>query len=96
MPTPGQGVRRRVRGGGYLAGMNTRSRRLRHLPEPAEKEIAHAAYYLWEAAGRPAGRDQDFWFTAREILCHALPDRGLAKRARSRPRNAQPRLGRIR
>ena len=26
-------------------------------PEPMEQEIQHAAYLLWEEAGRPPGRD---------------------------------------
>ncbi len=41
-----------------------------HPHEPAEKEIQHAAYYLWEERGRPAGRDLEIWFAARERLRH--------------------------
>ncbi len=36
--------------------------------EPARDEIALAAYFLWEAAGKPAGRDQEFWQQARAKL----------------------------
>jgi hypothetical protein len=28
------------------------------------QDIAKAAYYLWERAGRPPGREQEFWFRA--------------------------------
>lgn len=59
-------------------------------PVPAEHDIRHAAYYLWEAAGRPAGRDLEFWFAARERLRHQVPARILARSARSNARNAQP------
>lgn len=29
-----------------------------------EDPIRHRAYELWEAAGRPEGTDQHFWFVA--------------------------------
>ena len=38
--------------------------------EPTETEIQHAAYLLWIENGQPAGRDQDHWFQAKEMLCH--------------------------
>jgi hypothetical protein len=49
---------------------------IRHpLPPPAsdirQDDIRHCAYFLWLAAGRPAGRDLEFWFTAREWLHYA-------------------------
>lgn len=61
-----------------------------HPPEPAEKDIQRAAFFLWEEAGRPAGRDQEFWFAARERLLHRAPVRKLPSLASSRTRNAQP------
>jgi hypothetical protein len=84
------------RGLGYRGRMIQRSHRLRPVPMPEEREIRHAAYLLWEQAGRPAGRDQEFWFTAREILCHALPPARLPRAAATAARNAQSRRGRIR
>jgi hypothetical protein len=42
-------------------------------PEPTEHEIQHSAYLLWEQAGRPAGRDWEFWLTAKERLKHLAP-----------------------
>lgn len=38
--------------------------------EPTEQEIQHAAYLLWVEAGRPDGRDLEFWHAAREMLLH--------------------------
>jgi len=51
--------------------------------EPAERDIQHTAYLLWEQAGCPAGRDQEFWFSARERLRHTVnvPTRILARPA---------------
>jgi hypothetical protein len=73
--------------------MNPRQHTIR-LGEPAEKEIQNAAYFLWEEAGRPVGRDQEFWFTARERLRHTAPVkvtvRNLPRPAVSSARNAQP------
>ncbi len=73
--------------------MNPRQHTIR-LVEPEEKAIQHAAYLLWEKAGRPEGRDQEFWFTARERLLHTAPVkvtvRNLPRPAVSSARNAQP------
>ena len=34
----------------------------------SNNDICKEAYYLWEAQGRPAGRDQEFWFQAEMLL----------------------------
>jgi hypothetical protein len=62
------------------------------VSEPAEQDIQHTAYLLWEQAGRPANRDQEFWFTAREKLRHTVivPTQILARPALSKAKNAQP------
>jgi hypothetical protein len=44
-----------------------------HLREPAmenptEKQIVRRAYELWEQAGRPEGRDQEFYHLAEQEL----------------------------
>ena len=67
----------------------------RCLPmEPTEEEISHEAFFLWEKEGRPAGRDRDIWFAARERLRHAAPAaHELSHRARAAApfaRDAQP------
>lgn len=33
-----------------------------------DDEIAAYAYFLWEADGRPHGRDQDHWYQAKALL----------------------------
>lgn len=33
-------------------------------PQTSRETIAERAYYLWEAAGKPAGRDEEFWTRA--------------------------------
>jgi len=37
-------------------------------PEIPAEEIRVRAYHLWLAAGRPEGRDWEFWFRARTQL----------------------------
>ena len=53
---------------------------------PTEGEIQHAAYFLWEEAGKPAGRDLELWLEAKERLRH----RAAPTHASSPPRDAQP------
>jgi hypothetical protein len=62
------------------------------VPQPAEGDIRRTAYRLWEAAGRPPGRDLEFWFAARARLGRAAPAlwRYLPRVAGSTARNAQP------
>jgi hypothetical protein len=45
-------------------------------PPPAHQNIARAAYLLWEAEGRPHGRDQEHWYRAREQLQWQLGTKG--------------------
>ena len=40
----------------------------RHVPSNNPDQIAGLAYGLWEQAGRPDGRDQEFWFKAEQQL----------------------------
>jgi hypothetical protein len=42
------------------------------MPESNVPSIAVRAYQLWEAAGRPEGRDQEFYFQAEEELRELL------------------------
>jgi hypothetical protein len=44
-----------------------------HEPSPSvietsEADIRHRAYLLWEADGRPEGRDDEYWHRARELM----------------------------
>lgn len=38
----------------------------------AEDEIRKKAHELWEAAGKPQGRDEEFWFEAERQLQEEL------------------------
>lgn len=38
------------------------------MPEPTEKEIKARAYQLWEEAGRPENREEEFWQAAVQEL----------------------------
>lgn len=39
-------------------------RRAGVLAKPSEKRIRRRAREIWEANGRPSGRDEEFWFQA--------------------------------
>ena len=36
--------------------------------QPTDEQIQTRAYYLWEADGRPHGRDQEYWHRAKKEL----------------------------
>jgi hypothetical protein len=38
------------------------------MTHPSEKDIEHRAYQLWEDAGQPKGRDQEFYLEAERQL----------------------------
>ena len=38
------------------------------MVEPNNKEIEARAYQLWEKAGRPEGREKEFWHLAQQEL----------------------------
>ncbi len=38
------------------------------MTRPGEKEISARAYKLWEEAGMPEGRDEEFWQAAEQEL----------------------------
>ena len=48
---------------------------MRRPAEGMEERIRQRAYYLWEASGRPQGRDHEFWAQARELI--AAEDRAI-------------------
>lgn len=37
-------------------------------PEEKHKQVELKAYELWQKAGSPMGRDQEFWYTAVAVL----------------------------
>ena len=36
--------------------------------EPTKKQVTHRAYQLWEQAGKPEGRDEEFYHQAEREL----------------------------
>jgi hypothetical protein len=38
------------------------------MGKPTEQDIAARAYRLWEAAGEPEGKDEEFWRIAEQQL----------------------------
>ena len=38
------------------------------MSEPSNAEIQQRAHQLWEQAGRPEGRDEEFWYQAEREL----------------------------
>ena len=38
------------------------------MAETRENRIRERAYQLWEAGGRPSGRDEEFWHRACEMI----------------------------
>jgi hypothetical protein len=57
--------------------------------EMLEQRIRECAYHLWEANGRPTGRDEEFWIQACELI--AADDGRTSSKARPRHREqAQP------
>jgi hypothetical protein len=51
-------------------------------------EIARCAYLLWEHEGKPAGRDQEYWFRAQEQLTQAETQVKPVTRAAADPAEA--------
>ena len=37
-------------------------------PEQKHKQVELKAYELWQQAGSPMGRDQEFWYTAVAVI----------------------------
>lgn len=47
-----------------------------------ETLIRERAYAIWEASGRPAGRDRDHWFQAAKEVAVVIPPPGAVTRLR--------------
>jgi len=76
---------------GNAAGRKPRTPpfRVSALPRFRDEQIQHDAYFLWEAAGCPVGRDQEFWFAAQARLRHEA-HAPAASHAAKTARDAQP------
>jgi hypothetical protein len=38
------------------------------MPEPTDHDIRERAHRLWERAGKPEGREEEFWHAAEQEL----------------------------
>ena len=56
-----------------------------------DAEIRDLAYHLWEEAGRPGGRDQEFWLRAEAGLTGTTPPAKPAKPGPAAKKTAAPR-----
>ena len=59
---------------GVELSLHGRSRDEVLADDAAEQLIRDAAYRLWEADGRPEGRDQEYWYRATEARRPASPE----------------------
>jgi hypothetical protein len=60
--------------------------------ETLEDRIRERAYYLWEASGRPSGREVEFWHRAREMVATdgGQPKPRAKRRKPEKTKSAQP------
>ncbi len=55
-----------------------------------EERIRERAYYIWEASGRPLGRDEEFWLRACEVIAtDRAPGTGAVRSAKRPPATAK-------
>lgn len=52
-----------------------------------DRKVRETAFFLWEEAGKPSGREQEFWFVALE---RALRERDADRRLRDQPSPGLP------
>ncbi|MBI4622843.1 MAG: DUF2934 domain-containing protein [Verrucomicrobia bacterium] len=64
-----------------------------HPPNPSvsQQDVAGLAYRFWEEAGRPDGRDQEFWFLAEQQLNALTKATGSTVATDKRPAQARVR-----
>ena len=60
---------------------------MKSVAEVLEDRIRERAYHIWEASGRPFGRNEEFWQRACEQIAI---DNGLANAKAERHQRAQP------
>jgi Protein of unknown function (DUF2934) len=49
------------------------------MENPTKEQIIHRAYELWEQAGKPDGRDEEFYHQAEKELQAAPPKDGASE-----------------
>jgi hypothetical protein len=55
---------------------------MKSAPETLEDRIRERAYYLWEASGRPPGREVEFWHRACEMVATGDDDQPKSRAQR--------------
>lgn len=57
-----------------------------------DDRIRERAYHIWEASGRPSGRDEEFWQRACEMVATSgdQPSSGVQRRQQKRAQPPQP------
>jgi hypothetical protein len=65
------------------------------VAETLERRIRERAYYIWEASGRPPGRDEEFWRQACEVIAtDQAPTRSTAQQRENKPARSPRRRSR--
>jgi hypothetical protein len=59
------------------------------MTETPDDSIRERPYHLWEASGQPAGRDEEFWHRAREMVA-TNDDQPTSQDGTAQPKQAQP------
>lgn len=59
------------------------------MTETLDERIRERAYHIWEASGRPSGRDEEFWQRACEMVATSADQLGSGVQRRQR-KPAQP------
>jgi len=44
------------------------------MEKPTEEQIRERAYVLWELAGKPEGREHEFWHEAEKVIEREMED----------------------
>ena len=57
---------------------------------PADEDVARLAHSLWERDGSPHGRDQEYWFIAKELLVSGESEASGEVAEARQPREVQP------
>ena len=62
----------------------------KEITTPTEEQIRTRAYYLWEADGKPAGRDWDYWMKAQQELAPKQAPAAILEAAPAKKTQAAP------
>ena len=63
---------------------------MKSAAETLEDRIRERAYHLWEADGRPPGRDVEFWHRACEMVATDDDDQPKSRAQRGKPEQTKP------